>query len=358
MLYIFVAILIFGFLIATHELGHFATAKWLGIKVNEFSVGMGPAIFKRQKGDTLYSVRVFPIGGYCAMEGEDDDSADPRAFGRAPAWKKVIVLCAGAFMNFLTGLLILVVLFSKAPGFYQPTIGGISDGFGLENCGLQAGDRVISVDGHRIYNYGNLNLFLSRAGDTIDWVVERDGEKIVLDDVHMPLKESGVNEAGEPVYRRGFMINQTVLPATPLIRLQYSWYTALDYVRMVWISLQDLLSGAVGLRDLSGPVGIIELMSETGSNEAISPTPQAAAINIAYLAALIAVNLAVMNLLPLPALDGGRILFLVLNGILYGLFRKKIKPEHEGYVHMVGLAVLLALMLFVTVSDVGKLFGH
>ena len=124
MLYIIVAILIFGVLIATHELGHFATAKLLGVKVNEFSVGMGPALFNKEKGETLYSIRALPIGGYCAMEGEDDDSADPRSFGRAAGWKKIVILCAGAAMNFITGLLILVIMYSQAQGFWQPSIGG------------------------------------------------------------------------------------------------------------------------------------------------------------------------------------------------------------------------------------------
>ena len=358
MLYIIVAILIFGFLIATHELGHFATAKLLGVKVNEFSVGMGPAIFKREKGETLYSVRALPIGGYCAMEGEDDDSADPRAFGRAAGWKKFLILCAGAVMNFVTGVVILVVLYSNAPGFYQPVLKEISPGFGLEDCGLQGGDVVVSLDGHRIYNYGNLSMFLSRAGEDMDWIVERDGEKIKLEDVHMPLQESGTDENGQTLYRRGIVIGQEVLPATPLIRLQYSWYTAMDYVRMVWISLGDLISGAVGLNDMAGPVGIITTISEMGSNEEISPTAMDAVRNIASLAALIAVNLAVMNLLPLPALDGGRIFFLLLNGILYTLFKKKIDPKYEGYVHMAGLAALMALMLIVTVSDVGKIIGR
>lgn len=358
MLYILIAILVFGFLIATHELGHFLTAKLLGVKVNEFSIGMGPSLYSKQKGETLYSVRAFPVGGFCAMEGEDDDSADPRAFGRAAGWKKLLILCAGAAMNFLTGLLIIMILYSRAPGFYQQVIGEINEGYGLEQCGLEAGDRIISVDGHRIYNMGNLMMFLDRAGDDLDWVVERDGQKLKLKDVHMPLQESGVDENGKPIFRRGITIGQQVLPATPLIRIQYSWYTAIDYVRMVWIGLGDLVTGTMGLKDMSGPLGIINTMSEVGSNEEISPTPMAAVYNLATLAALIAVNLAVMNLLPLPALDGGRIFFLLLNSVLYGLFRKKIKPEYEGWVHMIGLALLMALMLFVTLSDVGKIIRH
>lgn len=354
MLYVLIAILIFGVLIATHELGHFATAKLLGVKVNEFSIGMGPAVFSIEKGETLYSVRILPIGGYCAMEGEDDDSADPRAFGRAAAWKKLVILCAGAAMNFLTGLLIILVLYSHAGGFVVPTVAGFLEGYGIEDCGLQPGDVVISVDGHRMYNYSNLSLYLSRAGDAVDWVVERGGERLVFENLYMPLQERTDGE-GETTWLRGLSIGRAVLPATLGNKLLFSWYGALDFVRLVWISLGDLISGAVGLRDLSGPVGIVETMTEVGTQ---SGTAAAAAQNLAYLAALIAVNLAVMNLLPLPALDGGRVFFLLLNGLLYLLFRRKIDPKYEGYVHMAGLAALMTLMLAVTLSDVGKLFGR
>ena len=357
MLYIFIAILIFGILIATHELGHFATAKLLGVKVNEFSIGMGPAIFKREKGETLYSLRAFPVGGYCAMEGEDDDSADPRAFGRAKTWKKVVILSAGAGMNFLTGLLITLVIFSQAAGFVLPTMNDYIEGYGTESSGLQPGDVFYSVDGHRIYNYGNLSLFLSRAGDTLDLVVERDGVLVELDDVYMPLQERTDSE-GKTTYLRGIIIGREILPATVGNKLQYSWYNCLDFVRLVWISLGDLVSGQVGLRDLSGVVGITATMAEVGSDPEISPTAMDAVKNMANLAALIAVNLAVMNLLPLPALDGGRIFFLMLNGVLYTLFKKKISPEGEGFVHMAGLALLMVLMVVVTLSDVGKLFGR
>lgn len=141
MVYILVAILMFGVLIAVHEFGHFITAKLFGIRVNEFSIGMGPALFKREKGETLYSLRLLPIGGYCAMEGEDEESDDPRAFGNAAAWKKVIVLVAGAFMNFLTGLIIVLALYAPAQGFYQEVYSGAMEGYGTEDCGLQEGDR-------------------------------------------------------------------------------------------------------------------------------------------------------------------------------------------------------------------------
>jgi len=352
MVYILVAVIMFGLLIAVHEFGHFFTAKLFGVKVNEFAIGMGPAILKKQKGETLYSLRVFPIGGYCAMEGEDEDSEDPRAFGSAAPWKQIVVLVAGAAMNFLVGLLLILFIYTQSTGFYRPTIAGFSDGFGIEDCGLQAGDVVRSVNGSRIYYYGNLSLMLSRAGDQIDWVVERDGQQVKVS-TYLPYQEV-VLEDGQIGYQRGLLIGSVMENATPLNIVRYSWYTALDFVRMVWMGLSDLLSGALGIRDLSGPVGIVSMISEVGTQSA---TAQIAMINVAYFAAMIAVNLAVMNLLPLPALDGGRVFFLLVNCVLYGMFRKKIPPKYEGYVHMIGLALLLSLSVTVMFSDVGKLLG-
>ena len=353
MFYVIVAILIFGVLIATHELGHFVSAKLLGVKVNEFSIGMGPAIITREKGDTLYSLRALPVGGYCAMEGEDDDSADPRAFGRAAMWKKLIILCAGAAMNFVTGVILCLILVMPYVNLIRPEIVSFAEGFPLEGeTGLMAGDRILSIDGERIYLYDNVTLFFSRSnGKTMDLVVERNGENVRLDDFPLYLREYMVD--GKPQLRYG--INFLVEPATFGGKLREGWFMAVDFVRLVRLSIGDLISGTAGLRDLSGPVGIVDVMSDVGSAAA---TTFAAFYNLTYLAALIAVNLAVMNLLPLPALDGGRIFFLLLNGLLYGLFRKKIDPKYEGYVHMAGLAALMTLMLMVTLSDVGKIFGR
>ena len=210
------------------------------------------------------------------------------------------------------------------------------------------------MNGQRVYYYDNLSLLLPRMGDTIDWVVERNGEKVRVNDTYLPYQEVTL-EDGRTVYQRGLLIGAYENPATVGNILRFSWYGALDFVRLVWLGLGDLLSGGAGIRDLAGPVGIVSMMTEVGTQSA---TPVIAAYNIIYFAAMIAVNLAVMNLLPLPALDGGRIFFLLLNGVLYGLFRKKIDPKYEGYVHMLGLALLLGLSLTVTVSDIGKLFGR
>ena len=348
-MYIILAILIFGILIASHEFGHFAAAKLSGVKVNEFSIGMGPAIFKKQKGETLYSVRVLPIGGYCAMEGEDEENDDPRSLQKVSAPRQFAILAAGAGMNFITGLLLIAILYAGAAGYVRPTFAAYTEGYGLEESGLLPGDIFYKLDGHRIYTYGDLSTYLSRAGDDVDIVVEREGKKIVLDDVHMPV-QARVEENGTTTYLRGFGVGRYIVPATVFTHIQYSWYTALNFVRAVWMSLSDLIAGVYGIRDLSGPVGIVGTMNEIGQQSA---TAAIALEKLIYLAAFISINLAVMNLLPLPALDGGRIFFLLLNVILPW----KIPAKYEGYVHLAGMLLLLSLMFFVTLSDVGKIIG-
>lgn len=352
MLYIIIAVLLFGFLIAIHEFGHFITAKAFGVRVNEFAIGMGPAIFSKQKGETLYAVRLFPVGGFCAMEGEDDESEDPRSFGNQNTWKRLIILCAGAVMNFLAGLALILLLFSGAKAFTSPVLSGFMDGFPLEGeQGLMAGDRIVSINGERIYLYNDVTMFLGRgAGAPYDLVVERNGEAIVLNDFPLELREYTVD--GQTITRYGLYF--ALEEATPGAKLRNSWYNAIDFVRLVRISLTDLLTGAAGVKDLTGPVGIVDTITEVGTQ---SETVRMALENILYFGALIAVNLAVMNLLPLPALDGGRIFFLLINGLWTLLFRRRIDPKYESYVHVAGLVALLALMAVVTFNDLARIFG-
>lgn len=349
MLYIVVGIFIFGALIAVHEFGHFITAKFFGVRVNEFSIGMGPALFQRERGETQYSLRLFPVGGYCAMEGEDEESDDPRAFGSAKTWKKVIILCAGAFMNFVTGLILLLFLYYPTADAYM----GAVEGYGTENCGLQVGDVLLSIDGKEVTALGQARTFLGEGDDTVELVVSRDGQTVDLGEVYLPF-QTRTDEQGNTTRIRGILVGRIQVEGTPLGRIQYAWNEAAYFAKVVWLSLRELVSGQVGLRDLSGPVGIVDTMTQVGSQ---SSTVSAGLTNVFYLGALIAVNLAVMNLLPLPALDGGRVFFLVLNAAIYAVCRKKIDPKYEGYVHMLGLVLLLALMAAVTLSDVGKLLG-
>ena len=351
MVYILAAILVFGVLIAVHELGHFMAAKACGVRVNEFSIGMGPALWKKQKGETLYALRLFPVGGFGPMEGEEEDSNDPRSLNRQGFWAKLLIFAAGAAMNFLAGLLIILALYADAKAFYVPVIADFADGCPLESAeGLQTGDRLVSIDGERVYVYSDIRLLLSRnATGVFDLVVERNGERVTLRGFPMEAREytdqNGKTYTGYGLY---FGTEEATLGK----KLSYTWNNAMDFVRLVRLSLQMLLTGEAGVKDLSGPVGIVSTMTEVGEQAA---TPRAAVENIASLAALIAVTLAVMNLLPLPALDGGKIFFLVLNAIGLALFHKQIPAKYENYIHFAGLVLLLALMAVITFSDVWKL---
>lgn len=344
-MYIILAIIFFGILIAIHEFGHFSAAKLLGVKVNEFAIGMGPAIFKKQKGETLYSLRCLPIGGYCAMEGEDEDTGDPRSFTTQPGWKRFIILVAGSFMNFLLGFLIVLIFYSGVAGFYSPVISGFVDGCPYEGT-LQTGDELYSIDGHRIYFASNVTTILSRGGETHDVVVIRDGEKLEFED--MALTPQVYEGYSSPMYGFSFAVEEANLWST----LKYSWYNTIDFVRTVWFALSDLVAGTMGVDDLAGPVGIVDLINDVGQS---AESTKMALADIAYLGALVAVNIAVMNLLPLPALDGGRVFFLLLNGLVHLVSRRRIPARYEGYVHAAGMVLLLGLSAYVMYNDIARL---
>ncbi len=348
--YILAAVLLFGFLIFIHELGHFMTAKACNVRVNEFALGMGPALWQKQKGETTYSLRAFPVGGYCAMEGEEEDSEDPRALNHQGFWAKLLIFVAGAAMNFLTGLLIVLVLYSGAKAFYMPTIMGFADGCPLQGD-LQVGDTLYAIDGERVYVYSDVSLLFSlNQTDIFDLTVLRDGERVTLRDFPME-RNTYIDQAGNSYTGYGLYFGAE--EATFGSRLGYSWRNTMDFVRMVRMSLKMLLTGEAGVKDLSGPVGIVSTITEVGQQ---SGSFRAALDNIAYFGALIAVNIAVMNLLPLPALDGGKIFFLVINAIAMALFRKQIPAKYENAIHFAGLVLLLGLMAVITFSDIWKLF--
>ena len=351
MVYILAAILVFGVLIAVHELGHFMAAKACGVRVNEFSIGMGPALWKKQKGETQYSLRLFPVGGFCAMEGEEEDSDDPTALNNQGFWAKLLIFAAGAAMNFIAGLLIILVLYADAQAFYVSVVAGFADGCPLESAdSLQEGDRLLRIDGEKVYVYSDISLLmgLNKTG-AFDLQIERNGEVITLRDFTMERREY-TDQNGKAYTGYGLYFGAE--EATLGRKLSYSWNNAMDFARLVRLSLQMLVTGQAAVKDLSGPVGIVSTMTQVGEQAA---TTRAAVENIAYLAALIAVNLAVMNLLPLPALDGGKIFFLVINAVSMQLFKKQIPAKYENYIHFAGLILLLALMAVITFSDVWKL---
>ncbi|NLL46785.1 MAG: hypothetical protein GX250_08295 [Clostridiales bacterium] len=349
-MYIAIAIIVFGLLVTVHELGHFIAAKSLGVKVNEFAVGMGPAILKKQGKETAYSLRLLPVGGFCAMEGEDENSDDPGSFTNKPVWKRLIILVAGSFMNFLAGFLILAVLFSGHGVLTTTTIASFMEGFpNTEASYLQEGDTFYSIDGERIYLTNDITTFLSRGnGKTADIVVIRDGKKVLLKDFPMELREYELN--GEKVSRYGFYLKAE--KATLGHKLRHSWYNSISFVRMVKMGLGDLLSGNVGVKELSGPVGIVGIINDVGT---AAESRSAALSNIAYICAFIAINLAVMNMLPIPALDGGRIFFMLVTLAIEKISRKRVNPKYEGYIHVAGFVLLMGLMAFVLFNDIIKL---
>lgn len=353
MVYILIAILIFGILIGLHEWGHFIAAKACGVRVNEFSIGMGPLLIQKTKGETDYSLRLLPIGGYCAMEGEDEDSNDPRALNRQSFWKQLIIFAAGAAMNFLTGLVILLCLYAGAAAFYTAEIVELNPGFPNEGeNGIMVGDEIYKINGERIYIRSDISTILEykSRGDTMEMVVLRDGQKLTRT-LHT---QTYTTEDGQEYRAFGFSYGG-IVEATPGLKLKYAWYNALDYVRLVRLSLQMLITGAAGVKDLSGPVGIVSTISEMGQETEAEEGFAAALENVFFFGALIAVNLAVMNLLPLPALDGGKILILVADAVAMLLFRKKIPQKFETAINAAGFVALMGLMLFVTFNDVIKL---
>lgn len=346
------AILLFSLLIFLHELGHFVAAKLSGVQVNEFSIFMGPAIVKWQRGETLYAIRCIPFGGYCAMEGEDGESDNPRAFTSAAWWKRLIILVAGAAMNFIAGLLLLAVVYLPAQQMIVPQIAHIEEGCLLAGeDGLQVGDRFLSVDGEKIYVQSDFSMILSlMGGEYHDLEILRGDQKIYLDDFHMQRAEFP-NGDGTTSLRYGFSFDIQNLSFGQ--KLKTVWFSALDFVRITRLSLSMLFSGQAGVSDLSGPVGIVQQMSETAEQSA---NAFAAFMNLVNFGAMISVNLAVMNLLPIPALDGGRVVGVVLTTLVESITRKKLNPKYEGYIHGAGMILLLALMALVMFKDVFMIF--
>ena len=346
------AILIFSFLIFVHELGHFVAAKLSNVQVNEFSMFMGPVVWKKQVGETLYSLRCIPIGGYCAMEGEDEETENPRSFQKAAWWKRLIILVAGAAMNFVVGVLIMLLVYAPSQQFVTPVIDFFEEGCVLQSPeGLQPGDRILEVDGEKIYVHSDFTTILSmNPNDIHDIVVERNGQKVFLDDFAL-VKADFPNADGTVSHRYGFSFS--VEDATFRNKIQYSWYSALDTVRIVRMSLSMLVRGQVGLADMGGPVMIVDQMSQVAAE---SSTVLGAALNMLYYGGFIAINLAVMNLLPLPALDGGRVVGVLLTTGIEAITKKKINPKYEGYIHGAGMIMLLALMALIMFKDIFVLF--
>lgn len=352
-MYIILAVIGFGILIFVHELGHFLAARACGVKVLEFAMGMGPTLLKKQGRETLYSLHLLPIGGFCAMEGEEEESDDPASFSAAAPWKRFIILIAGVTMNFFIGFVMVIVVYAFAAGFVTPVISGFMDGCPYESADMfQAGDEIYSIDGHRTWFYTDVTTYLSQGGDEYDIVVIRDGEKLSLGSVEMTLVDYPTADGGtEQKYGFYFITVENSLWNT----VKYSWYSTLNFVRVVWWSLGQLVTGGVALSDMSGIVGVVDVANSVGESAA---TVADGVLDVTYLFALIAVNLAVMNLLPIPALDGGQILILIITQIFERLTGKKLDPKYAGWLNNGCFALLMAFMVLILGNDIWRIVSR
>ena len=361
MLKYIIGILIFSFLIFFHELGHFIAAKLCGVRVLKFAIGMGPKIIGKTIGETEYSIRVFPFGGFCAMEGEDTDAVSKHELGeqaevssdrslkKRPYWQRFIILFAGPFMNVFLGFILAVIVTctlrlvpsNVVKDFH--TVSETDKSISASSCdsGLMAGDEIISINGMRIFCPSDMSYQLySHENETFEVVVERSGEEVTLRNVVFYDKSAG---SAIDFYVEG-------LEKTPLNVAGYSLRNTISTARLIWISLGDLISGKYGFEEMSGPVGVV---SEIGKTAVSGKTAGESARSLMSLTMFITVNLGIMNLLPIPGLDGGQLLFLIIEAIR----RKPIKPEHEGMINLIGLGLVLLLIVAVTFGDIIKLIG-
>lgn len=346
------AILLFSVLIFVHELGHFVAAKLSGVQVNEFAMFMGPAILKWKRGETQYSIRCIPIGGYCAMEGEDGNSDNPHSFQKAAWWKRLIILVAGSFMNFVVGVLIVAVVLFAQPRYAVAQVTEVETQSALYyEGGIQPGDTIVKFNGQNIRVYEDFTLATMMLPDGYyDMTVERNGQKVQLNDVPMIRKNLDDGNGGKSLrYGISFHIKDTTPSSVPGRILP----TAFNQVKTVIVSLKLMFTGQAGIKDMTGPVGIVQMMSETAD---ASGSALAAFINMLWFGGFIAINLAVMNLMPFPALDGGRVLGLILTTMIEKITRKKLDPKYEGYVHGIGMILLLGLMAVILFKDIFVIF--
>ncbi len=348
---IIVFVLIFGVVVISHELGHFLIAKLNGIKVLEFSIGMGPAITQFTKGDTKYVLKLLPIGGACMFEGEDGIFSEEKskekpegAFNDANVWSRIATVFAGPFFNIILAFLLSLIVVGFS-GEVIPTINSLTEGYPAKDAGLQEGDIITKMDGERIYLQGEVTFVSAFSnGEPMEIEYKRDGKKYTT--MVTPKFSQEDNR-----YYIGFTIGESI-DCKGFDLIKYSVYEVRYWLKTTVKSLLMLIQGRLSANDLSGPVGIAVTIDET--IEVAKPYGLSTVVlTMINFAVLLSVNLGVMNLLPLPALDGGRLLFLLLE-VIRG---KPVPPEKEGLVHFVGFVALMILMVFVLYNDITRIFA-
>lgn len=332
-----VAVLIFIALIIIHEFGHFIAAKILGVRVNEFAVGFGPKLFSKKVGETVYKANLIPLGGYCAMEGEDSTSSDPKAFCNKAAWRRFIIVIMGATFNLILGFVLVAAVLAPEKRFTTTTVAEFSENASSMQSGLKENDKILSVDGRKIYTTYDLSYaFTNVKNGIVDMTVLRDGQKVRLKAVKFDTE----NENGISYIKVDFRVYGK--KKTLISFISETFKTGISYCAVIWRSLIDLISGKYGISAVSGPVGVTAAIGNVAKQNLRSILP---------IAALITINLGLFNLLPLPALDGGRLLFITIEMIT----RKKVPPKYESLVHTAGFIILIAFMLLITLKDIWSL---
>lgn len=341
-----VAFLIFGIVILFHELGHFLLAKANGVKVNEFCFGLGPTICGIQRGETKYSIKLFPFGGACVMEGEDEESPDERAFGKKSVWARMSVVFAGPFFNFILAFVFAFVLMSCI-GYDKPVLTGVTDGFPAEEAGLKEGDEIVKINHLSVHFAREISYYSTfHAGEVVNITYLRDGEKY-----ETTLTPELDKESGRYLYGINYNVNIRE-KGSILTNLKNSFYELRYWIYSTIQSLRMLITGKVSANELMGPVGIVKNVGDVFQESVQTDGYYWAFLNMLNWAILLSANLGVMNLLPIPALDGGRLVFLIIEAIR----RKRFDPKKEGMVNLVGLMLLFGLMFVVMFNDIRKLF--
>ena len=349
-----IAILVFGFLVLVHELGHFLAAKWAKIDVLKFAIGIGPTLFKKNKGGTDYMIKLLPVGGYVAMVGEEDDEEgvdNPNAFNKKPVWKRMIVITAGAFMNILTGFIIIMILLSLSKTIATTTVREFKNtGSSSAQQGLMPGDRIMKLDNTSIHLADDIIYFMIYKDDkNTDITVKRGNKTVIIKNVAFPYEQIDRSELtgnsqdkgkSQKLYMTDFFVTTESL--NPLSLISTSYYKSVSIVKLVWMGFIDLITGRTPVSDLSGPVGI---------SSAIGTAARTGIMDLLNMIVLISINLGVLNLLPIPALDGGKMLILFCE-LVTG---RRLNPKYEGIIDLAGFTLLMGLIVFVTYNDIVKL---
>lgn len=332
-----VAVLLFLILIVIHEFGHFIAAKLLGVKVNEFAVGFGPRLFGFKGKETKYSFNLVPLGGYCAMEGEDESSDDGRAFCNKSAWRRFLIVVMGATFNLIFGLILVAIILAPQNLLGTTTIAKFDDGAITKQSGLMVGDEIVEIEGRTIYGTYDMNYAFTNVDDgALDMTVLRKGKEVKLKNVKFETEKiDGITCLKQDFYILGE-------EKTFGNYIKHTFTTTISYCTIIWRSLIDLISGKYGISAMSGPVGV---------TVAIADMAKQSLMNLLPMMALITINLGLFNLLPIPALDGGRLMFILFEMI----FRKKVPEKYESLVHAIGFIILIIFMLLIAAKDIWTL---